>query len=212
VPADPEDARPLLPADSPPAPDSVTAIPSFAFPQKGQDAALENEQDAAPFPRSADSSVEFDGEFPEEPQSEQERRMRANAFGASPVGPDPWFLSRYDQGTLAGLLLVTALAMIGWSTFQVTMLRTRFIDIDRARRSELRFEVDLNTAPAAELANLPGVGPKLAAAIVLYRKENGSFSAAEQLLNVNGIGEAKLKGILPFLRRLDETNGELAPK
>lgn len=210
MPADPEDARPLLPDDSPPAPDSVTAIPSFAFPQKGQD--------AAPFPRSADSSVEFDGVFPEEPQSEQERLMpasgfgSASAFGSSPVGPDPWFLSRYDQGTLAGLLLVTALAVIGWSTWQVTMLRTRFIDIDRARRSELRFEVDLNTAPAAELANLPGVGPKLAAAIVLYRKENGSFSAAEQLLNVNGIGEAKLKGILPFLRRLDETNGELAPK
>ena len=61
----------------------------------------------------------------------------------------------------------------------------------------------MNRAPAAELAKLPGLGQKLAEAIVNYREEHGVFAAADDLLNVAGIGEAKLKAILPFLRPLE---------
>jgi competence protein ComEA len=52
--------------------------------------------------------------------------------------------------------------------------------------------VDLNAADASGLEALPGVGPVLAARIVAYREENGPFSAVEDLLDVPGIGEAKL--------------------
>lgn len=55
--------------------------------------------------------------------------------------------------------------------------------------------VDLNRSSAAELEELPGVGPVLAARIVEYREANGPFSAVEDLLDVGGIGEAKLEAM-----------------
>lgn len=55
--------------------------------------------------------------------------------------------------------------------------------------------VDLNTATAAELDALPGVGPATAKAIVDYRTSKGKFSRTEDLLNVAGIGPAKLAAL-----------------
>ncbi len=53
--------------------------------------------------------------------------------------------------------------------------------------------VNLNTADPEALETLPGIGPSIAAAIVRYRQENGFFSRVEGLLDVPGIGEAKLE-------------------
>ena len=55
--------------------------------------------------------------------------------------------------------------------------------------------VDINSSTASELEQLPGVGPVLAQRIVAYRDENGPFTAIEDLLDVPGIGEAKLAGM-----------------
>ncbi len=55
--------------------------------------------------------------------------------------------------------------------------------------------VDPNQASAAELERLPGVGPVLAERIVAYREENGPFRTVEDLLDVPGIGEAKLAAL-----------------
>jgi competence protein ComEA len=52
--------------------------------------------------------------------------------------------------------------------------------------------VDLNAASSTALEQLPGVGPVLAARIVAYRDEHGPFDTVEGLLDVPGIGEAKL--------------------
>lgn len=52
--------------------------------------------------------------------------------------------------------------------------------------------VNLNTASEAELETLPGVGPATALAIVEYRTESGGFRSVDELLDVRGIGEAKL--------------------
>ena len=49
--------------------------------------------------------------------------------------------------------------------------------------------VNLNTATAAELETLPGVGPKVAARIIDYRQKKGPFKKIEELMNVQGIGE-----------------------
>jgi len=49
--------------------------------------------------------------------------------------------------------------------------------------------VNINTASAAQLDALPGIGAKTAALIVEYRQKNGPFKRLEDLLNVRGIGE-----------------------
>lgn len=53
--------------------------------------------------------------------------------------------------------------------------------------------INLNTADEAALDSLPGVGPATAAAIVEHRDRIGGFSSVDQLLDVRGIGEAKLE-------------------
>jgi competence protein ComEA len=49
--------------------------------------------------------------------------------------------------------------------------------------------VNINTASAAELDALPGIGAKTAALIVEYRQKNGPFKKIEELMNVRGVGE-----------------------
>jgi competence protein ComEA len=60
--------------------------------------------------------------------------------------------------------------------------------------------LDLNTATAAQLDALPGIGPALAAAIVEYRTKHGPFRSVTGLLDVPGIGPAKLDAIRALVR------------
>ncbi len=65
-----------------------------------------------------------------------------------------------------------------------------FADQDKttkATSSELR--VDINAADVDTLTKLPGIGEKVAARIIAYRKENGRFQKIEEIMNVRGIGE-----------------------
>jgi competence protein ComEA len=59
--------------------------------------------------------------------------------------------------------------------------------------------VDLNTATSAQLDTLPGVGPATAAAILTYRTRHGRFKSVTELLEVPGIGPAKLEAIRPLV-------------
>ena len=60
--------------------------------------------------------------------------------------------------------------------------------------------LDLNTATAEQLEELPGVGPSTAAAILAYRQQHGPFRSVDQLLEVRGIGEARLAELRPKVR------------
>ncbi len=55
--------------------------------------------------------------------------------------------------------------------------------------------VNLNTADATALDTLPGVGPATAQKILAWREQHGRFESVEDLLDVGGIGEAKLDAI-----------------
>ncbi|MFB0846778.1 helix-hairpin-helix domain-containing protein [Paenibacillus oleatilyticus] len=61
-------------------------------------------------------------------------------------------------------------------------------------------KINLNTATAKQLDELPGIGASRAEAIVELRtKLGGSFKSVDQLLEVKGIGEKMLKKIKPLV-------------
>lgn len=60
--------------------------------------------------------------------------------------------------------------------------------------------LDLNTATAEQLDALPGVGPATAKAIVDYRTRHGRYRSVTDLLEVPGIGPAKLEALRPLVR------------
>lgn len=49
--------------------------------------------------------------------------------------------------------------------------------------------VNLNSATVAQIASLPGIGPKTADLVVQYRTKNGPFKKIEEIMNVRGVGE-----------------------
>lgn len=59
--------------------------------------------------------------------------------------------------------------------------------------------VNLNTADQAALDTLPGVGPVTADAILSWRDANGGFTSVDELLEVDGIGEATLADLAPHV-------------
>lgn len=59
--------------------------------------------------------------------------------------------------------------------------------------------VNLNAADQATLEGLPGVGPVTATAILDWRAENGGFTSVEELLEVDGIGDATLADLAPLV-------------
>lgn len=59
--------------------------------------------------------------------------------------------------------------------------------------------VNLNAATQAELEGLPGVGPVTAGKILQWREEHGRFTAVDDLLEVDGIGEKTLADIAPHV-------------
>lgn len=59
--------------------------------------------------------------------------------------------------------------------------------------------INVNTADAATLEELPGVGPVTARAIVDHRAEHGRFPTIDALIDVSGIGEATLATLRPLV-------------
>jgi len=59
--------------------------------------------------------------------------------------------------------------------------------------------VNLNTATAAQLDALPGIGKSTAQRIVEYRQKNGGFKKIEELMNVKGVGEKSFLKLKPLI-------------
>jgi competence protein ComEA len=59
--------------------------------------------------------------------------------------------------------------------------------------------LNLNTATAAQLEKLPGVGARTAQLIVEHRQKNGGFKKVEELMNIKGIGEKSFLKLKPLV-------------
>lgn len=94
-------------------------------------------------------------------------------------------------GLLAGLLAALGSAPAAAQEPASEEVTTPAVDPDAP--------VDLNTATAAELESLPGIGPSRAQAIIAYR-ENHRFERIEQIMRVRGIGRSTFRQIRERLR------------
>ncbi len=59
--------------------------------------------------------------------------------------------------------------------------------------------ININSAEARELEKLPGIGPKTAQAIIIYRRLHGPFTRVDDLKKVKRIGPKTLKKIAPYI-------------
>jgi len=71
--------------------------------------------------------------------------------------------------------------------------------INSGYRLTLGIPLDINKAEISDLVQIPGIGPVMAANIMNYRQTNGDFKKIEDLIQVTGIGEKKLKQLTPYL-------------
>ena len=55
--------------------------------------------------------------------------------------------------------------------------------------------ININTADAATLQRLPGIGPAIAERIIAHRETHGAFRIIEEITDVSGIGEARFADI-----------------
>ena len=60
--------------------------------------------------------------------------------------------------------------------------------------------VKINSADETELCRLPGVGPSTAKKILAYRQEKSGFKTVDELMEVKGIGPAKMAKMRPFIK------------
>jgi len=63
--------------------------------------------------------------------------------------------------------------------------------------------VDINTATAGEISELPGISVLVATSVVEERTRRGGFRSPRDLLSVRGIKEKRLEKILPFLAKME---------
>ena len=59
--------------------------------------------------------------------------------------------------------------------------------------------VDINRSSVEELQRLPGIGPVLAARVVRYRREHGTFATVRDMQQVKGIGVKRFAQLEPYI-------------
>lgn len=119
--------------------------------------------------------------------------------------------TRCDLAALAILAAAAAVALAAQSIGRHDLGEQMTIRPDRVQAaSEL---VDPNTAGAASLRRLPGVGPRIAERIIAHRQAAGpgAFASPDDLAAVSGIGPKTVDELRPHLQFADDGGRSLQP-
>ena len=126
----------------------------------------------------------------------------ATRRGSASQGSTSGALTRYWPQIAVSVLMVVVLiggalyaSRVSERTPQV-VYSASLEEVESEARDSL--QVNINTAGAEELDELPEVGPATAETIVEYRQVNGSFRSVDELEEIPGIGPATLEQIEPF--------------
>lgn len=112
------------------------------------------------------------------------------------------FLEKHRQpliGVLSGLILLGAGISLGvgliemqWKSPAVQSVGLGEVGAGKIAATSVRSEklgrININTASATELELLSGIGPVKAQSIIEYRRRNGLFKTASEIMDVSGIG------------------------
>lgn len=63
----------------------------------------------------------------------------------------------------------------------------------------MKYPLNLNTCTAEELMTIDGIGEAKASAIIEYREYIGGYSSVDEIKNIKGIGDALFKKLSPYL-------------
>lgn len=99
---------------------------------------------------------------------------------------------------LAAALMLTCFAVGEYSYGNLSQLPESRIQTGTGHPGNEK-QININTASAEELDQLPGIGPVKAEAIIAWRAENGAFRYPEELIQVSGIGEGTLDQLLDMI-------------
>jgi len=104
------------------------------------------------------------------------------------------FLTRFIVLSFAFIFSLTACSRLPRSYPSNTTL------VETSTSATKPAPVNLNTATAAELEKLPGVGSTIAERIITYRIKFGRFRRAEHLMMVRGISDRKFRELRSLVR------------
>ena len=119
---------------------------------------------------------------------------------ASPTVQFDFGLKRRNLIALILLVVLGAVLLAGRAAKRRCRLG-RCIGIQSQRVLAARAKIDPNTASAASLRRLSGIGPAKASAIIAYRTAHGAgaFQSADDLRKVKGIGPGIVERMAPHL-------------
>ncbi len=83
--------------------------------------------------------------------------------------------------------------------FAILALTLATVPATLAKKKPPAHPININTAGAAELQQVPGIGPSTAQKILDTRKSYGAFKSVDDLLAIKGIGPKKLDKMRKYL-------------